>query len=84
MYIFYEIMILEEFLIKSSIFLVWLNIPILLTLPLANDFIYQGRIHGYLSCKRLGRGSNKAIAISRVPRAISDQQTNGHTNQLTN
>ena len=49
----------------------------------------QGRIHGYLSRVRLGRGSNKSLQASKQqnPRLkidVTDQRTNGPTDQLTN
>ena len=48
----------------------------------------QGRIHGYLSRVRLGRGSNKSLQASKQqnPRSkidVMDQQTNGPMDQQT-
>ena len=48
----------------------------------------QGRVHGYLSRVRLGRGSNKSLQASKQqnPRSkmdVTDQWTNGPTDGPT-
>ena len=49
-------------------------------------FVKQGRIHGYISRVRLGRGSNKSLQASKQQNLqsnidVTDRRTNGPTDQ---